>query len=538
MRNVSAITGILLAVGAGLLATAAFAAGTRKGSGAKEGGTLRLNVSNTDVQSIDPAVDYEFIGWALEYATCLKLLNYPDRPGTAGTVLRPEAAIGFPTVSEDGKTFVFTIRHGLEFNTGEPVTAATFAAAFNRDLNPKVQSPAVSFMGDIKGAQAVIDGKARKASGIVARGNRLTITLTRAAPDFLARSAMPFFCAIPIDTPVPLASNSLPSAGPYYIASHSPNRQIVLRRNPNYHGPRPHHVETMAVTVNANLNQSLLQVRANQADYDIYPLPSTAGAQLSKQFGVNRSRFFVHQTNAINYLAINTRRVADVSVRQAINNAIDRPAIVRQAGILAGTPTDQILPPTLRGFHAVRIYPVAGPDVARAKALMHGRKLKMTLYSPNDSTAQNQAQVIVANLKAIGISVTVKPMPFSTLLAATGDPTEPYDLVLNGWLADYPDPVDFINILLDGTRITSRNNVNVALLNDPKLNARMNASALLSGPRRYAAFGQLDADIMRTRAPWAALYVPSVREFVSARVGCYIFQASQAIIDLANVCLK
>ena len=43
---------------------------------------------------------------------------------------------------------------------------------------------------------------------------------------------------------------------------------------------------------------------------------------------------------------------------------------------------------------------------------------------------------------------------------AVGDPKEPYDIVLNGWFADYPDPVDFINILLDGRNITSQNNVN------------------------------------------------------------------------------
>jgi hypothetical protein len=63
------------------------------------------------------------------------------------------------------------------------------------------------------------------------------------------------------------------------------------------------------------------------------------------------------------------------------------------------------------------------------------------------------------------------------------------------------------------------------------------AAELLTGPRRYSTFGQLDVDIMRTEAPWAAPYVPNIRELVSARVGCYIFQASQAIIDLANVCL-
>ncbi|HWQ01601.1 MAG TPA: ABC transporter substrate-binding protein [Gaiellaceae bacterium] len=536
--NRLAAAGVLLATGVGLLATAAVAAGTHPASRVKDGGTLRLNVSSTDVQSIDPAIDYEFIGWQLEYATCLKLMNYPDRAGHAGNVLQPEAAAGYPVVSEDGRTFTFRIRSGLRFNTGEPVTAATFAGVFNRNLNPKLQSPAVSFMGDVKGAQAVMRGKAKTASGVVAKGNRLSVTLVAAAPDFLARAAMPFFCAVPLNTPVPLTGNSLASAGPYYIASRTPNRQILLQRNPNYHGPRPHHVDTMTVTVNTNSNQSLLQIRANEADYDMYGLPSPASSQLAKQYGINKSRFFVHDSNAINYIAINTRRVSDLSMRRAINYAIDRPAMVRQAGVLAGEPTDQFLPPTLRGYRNADIYPLNAPNLAKAKALMNGRTTKMVLYSPNDPFAQSQDQVIVANLKAIGIAVTPKPLSFSALLAAIGDPKEPYDLALLGWLADYPDPVDFLNAKLSGTQITPTNNPNVSLVNDPALNRQLARAALLSGPRRYSTYGSLDIDIMRTVAPWVPLFVPTVREFVSSHVGCYLFQEAQAAMDLAHVCLK
>src|SRR5437870_12765983 len=98
---------------------------------------------------------------------------------------------------------------------------------------------------------------------------------------------------------------------------------------------------------------------------------------------------------------------------------------------------------------------------------MKGRHLKMTVYSTNDPQGQAQDQVIVANLKAIGIDVTPKPLPFSALLAAIGDPTESYDLVLIGWLADYPDPVDFINILFAGNHISKQNNKNLAPLHLP-----------------------------------------------------------------------
>ena len=94
----------------------------------------------------DPALDYFQPGWELEYATCLKLLNYKDGNGPQSSQLVPEAAVGFPKVSNSGKTYDFTVNAGFtKFSNGQPVTAANFKAAFDRDADPKMQSPSVSF---------------------------------------------------------------------------------------------------------------------------------------------------------------------------------------------------------------------------------------------------------------------------------------------------------------------------------------------------------------------------------------------------------
>ena len=93
----------------------------------------------------------------------MKLMYYPDKPDPLGSKLAPDGATGFPEVSKDGKTYVFTVKSGVKSNTGETLTAANYAAAIDRVLNPKMQSPAVPFItGDngIVGAQAVADGKA------------------------------------------------------------------------------------------------------------------------------------------------------------------------------------------------------------------------------------------------------------------------------------------------------------------------------------------------------------------------------------------
>src|SRR5436190_5731870 len=259
------------------------------------GGTLRVNVSTTDVQSLDPAIDYEVIGWTIEFATCAKLVNYPDRPGPAGTQLVLEVAAGLPRVSADGRTYTFRVRPNFRFNDGTHVTAASFAHAFDRALAPKMRSPAASFLQDVVGAKAVATHKATRPAGVTASGSTLRIRLTRAAPDFLARMAMNFFCAIPVN--LPINANGVdkpPMAGPYYVASREPGRTITLKRNPYYGGSRPHHLAEIDFTMNTDQHQSLLQVEKGEADYDVFGVPPTSVRGLAQKYGVNKGRFFAH----------------------------------------------------------------------------------------------------------------------------------------------------------------------------------------------------------------------------------------------------
>src|SRR5262249_13180820 len=127
--------------------------------------------------------------------------------------------------------------------------------------------------------------------------------------------------------------------------------------------------------------------------------------------------------------------------------------------------------------------------------------------------------------------------PFSTLLTAM-NPDQPYDMVLIGWGADYVDPYDFLNINLDGHVITPTNNANLALLNDPVYNRRMEQAALLTGDARYQTYGKTGVALMRNVARWIALNNPNARLFVSARVGCFAEPPLFGSMDLAVACLK
>jgi ABC-type transport system substrate-binding protein len=546
------LSGAMAALGAAMLLAAAFAGPASSkssgpsASGQKKGGTMNINASGTDVDYIDPGLAYGTLSWQILDSVCVKLLYYPDKPAPAGSKLAPDGAVGFPSVSKDGKTYVFTVKSGIKSNTGETLTAANYAAAINRDLNPKMQSPAVPFItgaSGIVGAQAVADGKAATATGVVAKGQKLTIKLLGADGSFLAKMAMNFFCPIPKGTPINADGiNTFSSFGPYYVASRQVGRQMITKTNPNYKGTRPHNVSTFVFTMNTNLDQSLLQVKAGQADYDAGGLPSTANAGLAQQFGINKGRYFVNGGINVDYVALNTSRPAfsKVGMRKAANYAIDRPAMVRVRGFLGGKRSQQILPPGLLGYKPITTYPMRGANYTKAKALatQAGGCKDVTVYTGNTSTGQNLAQVFKYNLSQMGCNVNVKLFAGFQIYIAAGTKGEPFDAALIGWFADYPDPYDFVDILLNGDNIHEANNNNIAYLNVPALNKQMKAANALTGDKRGAAYAALDKDITNNYAPWAAYENRNTREFIAARVGGYLWQASHGQADLNTFFIK
>src|SRR6266480_2577032 len=331
-----------------LLAVFAGSAVAKTGKAGATGGTLTVDLT-TDVDYTDPALDYLSTGWEIEYSTCLKLVNYPDANGAKGSQLVPEAAAGFPKVSANGKVYDFTVKAGFtKFSNGRPVTAANFKAAFDRNADPKMQSPAVPFFSDIVGSSK------SPVSGVKVRGSHLIVTLVKPSPDFLARVAMPFFCAIPTNLPHdPNGVLAPPSAGPYYIASRVPNKSIVIKPNPFYKGKRPHNVNQIVYNVGNALSATYFRTQQGATDYASGGIPPASYAEAAQKYGINKGQFWVKPLLNTSYLAFNTSRGVfknNIALRKAVNQAIDRRALLAQSGFLAGKRTDQILPPGMAGF--------------------------------------------------------------------------------------------------------------------------------------------------------------------------------------------
>ena len=544
MQKKSWFSIVALLIGAGLLAAAAFAgsassAPQSKKSGAKVGGTLRVNLSTTDVEFTDPALEYETTGWQIEYATALKLLNWKETKAQ----LFPEGASAFPRVGLGGRRYTFRIRKGLRLSDGSKVTAQSFQYAFQRALSAKMHSPSVAFLGDLK--------------SVTTRGRyTLILNLKRPRPDFNSIVSMPFFQAVS-KSKTPLDPNGVkvyPSGGPYYIASRDVGRSIVLKRNKYYKGSRPHNVNQINITVNTNLDTSLLQVKANARDYDMFGVPPTAHVELHQKYP---KRYHVKAGVITDYLSMNTTygsageniknrscfngySGAGLRTRKAVNYLVNRPASLAARGAFAGTPTNQVLPPTMPGYHNWRTaigYPTGRPNVKKAKSLKP-KHCNIVFYASTSPISIAITQIIKSNLQKIGIDSNIKTFPFAVRIAKEGHRGEPYDLDLQAWGADYPDPVDFIDILLNGNNIQAENNNNNAYFNNKKFNRKMEVAGRISNlPKRYAAWALIDRDVMKQQAPLAPLFFRTVREFTSARVKHYSYQPIYANMNFNAVSL-
>jgi peptide/nickel transport system substrate-binding protein len=521
---------------------------------ASAGSTLRVDLQD-DLDFTDPALSFLQTGWQLEYSTCAKLMNYPDTAGPTRDVAVPEIASADPIISPDGRTYTFTIRAGLHFSNGAAVTPADVAWTFNRALSPAMQSPSVLYVSDLVGEDAYRAGTAPSISGITVSGNTISFQLVHAAGDFVARVAMPFFCVLPQTVPIdPNGVLAPPTAGPYFIVSRIPNKEIVIRRNPFYTGSRPAHFDGIDYQIGTQLDATEARVQAGTADYAAQGLPLGDYQAVHDAFGdgspaalAGSQQFFVNQEPGFQYLALNTDPSRTVFrnplLRRAVSFAVDRAALANAAGAFATTPTDQYLPPGIPGFVDGDFYPLAGPDLVTARTLAleagvsQASPVTAVLYTANTGSGPVRALLIQQELAQIGVNVTIDEFQRGVQIAKEGTHGEPFDLTLEGWIADYADPFDFLNTLLNGETITPTNNVNVSYFNDPAFNARLDAASVLTGQARYDTYTGIERDLLRTEAPLVAFDTFNARDFFSSRVGCQTY-VRQYGMDLGALCQR
>ena len=202
----------------------------------------------------------------------------------------------------------------------------------------------------------------------------------------------------------------------------------MLRRNPNYGGERPQGLEEIRFEYGVPPERGVEEVEAGRADYVALqpgwgtPQVSTQVAdRLEAQYGpgseaarAGRQQLFTGTGPAVNFFVFNTQSgpFADPRLRRAVNYAIDRPELAKNTGFgFSGQPTDQYIPPEIPGFEDAAVYPLDGPDLAKARRLAGDERHDAVLYTCNRPGCIPVTEILRSNLDAIGIDLEVRRFP-------------------------------------------------------------------------------------------------------------------------------
>jgi peptide/nickel transport system substrate-binding protein len=416
-------------------------------------------IGTTDkLASLDSADAYAIHDWEI-------LRNISDgllymKPGT--TDLAPDLATDMGTISADGLTYTYTLKDGIKFGDGTPLTATIYAAQLNRLLTIGPKCP-----NDVADTLAVPYVKSIKAPD----DKTIVFTLTTPIaffPQILAGA--PYVASNPA-TFKPDACNLFPPApiygvGAWYISQYNPDEQMVLLPNPYYTGDLKPQVKQIIVRFYSDPNTMALAVQSGEIDVAWRILSPD---QLTTLKGVSGLTVGTINGGAIRYLVLNhtMKPFDDPNVDKAIASAIDRNAIADTVYAGQVSPLYSMIPPGFLGADQAFDTMYSSPNLDAAKKFLAAsgysatNPCKITMWYPPEHYGASTAawmQLIKTQLEATGMmQVTLNSQEWSTYVPAlTGG--KAYGAGVLGWFFDYPDPSNYLDPFVfnrgEGTNVT------------------------------------------------------------------------------------
>ena len=546
-----------LAAGLSLVASGCGGGGNKNAStttapSSSSGGTASQNAGRTFANFrvtwdapdyFDPGLTYTVTGWQVIQHVYLGLLGYKQTAGPDGATIIPALAQSLPTISADGKDYKFKLRQGLRYSNGKPVLASDFKASIERLY--KIDSPGVGFFDQIVGADTYSKTKTGGISGIIANDKARTVEIKLSSPrgDFLYILGIPFAAILPKNTPASdQSTRGIPATGPYMEQSYQPNRSFVFVRNPQYKeipGIPKGNPDKLTGTIISEDTAALQTVLNGKSDYDFRTIPTDRLSEVQSKY---KDQLRLYTPANTYYFAMNTRvpPFNKLQAREAINYAIDRGAMVRLFGGL-GVTTQNFLPPTYPQYKKISYYT---HDLAKAKQLVQQSGtagMKVTVWGLNEAPSQPTTEYVADVLNKIGYKATPKLLAHDVYFTTIGNQATKAQIMYTDWYQDYPHPLDWFDVLLNGNRITQTHNNNVGNADFPAANAKI--EALKKQPKLTDAinkqWAQLDHDYVVKYSAVAPYLNIEGTDFFGKNVdlGCYynhvLFQ-----FDWTAICMK
>ncbi|MEW9527975.1 ABC transporter substrate-binding protein [Microbispora sp. NPDC049125] len=486
--------------------------------GAKPGGTVNM-IDRDDFSHLDPGRVYLNYNASVSALFTRQLTNY--KKDDSGIKLVGDLATDTGSTTDGGKTWKFTLKDGLKWQDGAPITAADVKYSFERlyaDFITEgptyaqawlVPDAAKPYRDQYKGPY---DGK--ELDTIETPDDKTVIFhLNAAHPDFNFTVAMTGYGAVPKAHDTKQKYDKQPfSSGPYQIVSHVTDKSLDLERNPNWdkatdpirHAyPDKFHME-FGLQSQQTTERFLADAGGDKQAFTFHnPVaPERIQEVLNNPEAMKRS--LQGLTPFTTFYNINTKRVTDVNVRKAISTAWPSQQVQQlQGGELgAGKIATTVMSPTVLGYEAFDLYgklktPQGDPEAAKALLAKSGTPNPTVVYAYNQTPVQEKVTIAIKEaLTKAGFKVVAKPLNPTTFYDAIGQVDNKYDIYWGGWAADWPTGSTAIQPQFDGRQIAD-GAANYSHLNVPEINDAIDkANTITDAAEAGKAWAAIDRQIM------------------------------------------
>ncbi|MBI4295722.1 MAG: peptide ABC transporter substrate-binding protein [Chloroflexi bacterium] len=414
------------------------------------------------------------------------------------------------TLSDDGKTYTFSLRRDVKFHSGKAVTAKDVKWSLERAADPKTQSTTVdTYLGDIVGVREKLRGTAKEVTGVkVVDDHTVDITIDAPKAYFLAKLTYP--------TSFVLDQQNVESSrewfktpngtGPFKLKEYLTGDHLILEANTQYHlgAPKLDRVKFLlggGTPMVMYENNEIHLTGVGLADLDRVRDPNSP---LNKELNIAPPQFDT------SYLGLNVAKPPfdDIKVRQALAHAINKEEIASKVLANLVKPTYGILPPGFPAFNPELKGLRYDPELAK-KLLAESKygpdpqkipRIALTVPGALGSAVGLDLEVILATWRdTLGVNVDVQQVEFATFQSdLRADRLQMYALA---WIADYPDPQNFLDLMFYSQSLNNETKYNNAAV-DRLLEA---ARTERDEKTRFGLYQQAE-QIIVTESPWIPLW--------------------------------
>jgi len=435
--------------------------------------------------------------------------------------LIPDVAESYE-VSDDGLVYTFKIREEARFQDGKPIRAEDFKWSFERACDPATGSAtADTYLGDIIGCRDKLQGQADEVEGVQVVDD-LTLQLTIDEPKGFFLAKMTYPTAYVLDQANVEGSSDWATkpngSGPFKLDTFAPNEgAIILAKNDNYYRDPQPILERVVYVVGNPINpmtgyeEGLDRLGLSDATYDAVQIGTANLPRVTDPNNPISDEFASTNALSVFYVGFNVDKPPfdDVKVRQAFNLALNKGRMVDV--IFQGTTpvANGIVPPNMPGYQNPDLSdyefdPEQAFDLVAESSYEDVSELpEITLHV---SGAGGEVGPVVESMlqsweENLGVEVNVEQVPWPEFLTDLNDPKNPYQMYQLGWIADYPDPQNFLEILFH-----SDSSQNHGHYSNPEVDALLDqARGSLDSEERLALYQQAEQMILDDAA-WIPIF--------------------------------